>query len=52
MAGTVAGTQLSWVKHALKQVHDLLGGSLPKGEPGEWDSPQRSYVKNPMRRAR
>lgn len=49
MAGTVAGTQLSWVKHALKQVHDLLGGSLPKGEPGKWGSPQRGTPKTGYR---
>lgn len=32
---------LSKSKTALKQVHDILGGSLPKGKPGKFGSPQR-----------
>jgi hypothetical protein len=34
-------SRLSDTKVVLKQVHDKLGGSLPKGLPGKFGSPQR-----------
>lgn len=33
--------KLSDTKTALKKVHDIMGGSLPKGAPGKFGSPQR-----------
>lgn len=37
---------ISNVKSALRQVHAELGGSLPKGKPGKFGSPQRgNHVK-------
>ena len=33
--------KLSETKAALKQVHNIMGGSLPKGTPGKFGSPQR-----------
>jgi RHS repeat-associated protein len=35
------GVPLSAIKKALKDVHKKIGGSLPKGKPGKFDSPQR-----------
>ncbi len=34
------GIPFSAIKKALKKVHKELGGSLPKGKPGKWGSPQ------------
>lgn len=44
-----ARTTLSQTKKALAQVHKLLGGSLPKGEPGKFGSPQRGNSKKGYR---
>lgn len=32
---------ISQIKQALRQVYEILGGPLPKGEPGKFGSPQR-----------
>ena len=32
---------INQIKQALREVHDILGGSLPKGDPGKFGSPQR-----------
>jgi len=40
---------LSDHKEALKEVHDKVGGSLPKGEKGKFGSPQRGDSKKGYR---
>ena len=40
---------LSGVKKALKEVHEKVGGSLPKGSPGKFGSPQRGNSKKGYR---
>lgn len=40
---------LTKTKDALKQVHDILGGPLPKGKSGKFGSPQRGTPKKGYR---
>lgn len=43
------GVPIRAIKKALKKVHKKLGGSLPKGKPGKWGSPQRGTPKKGYR---
>jgi hypothetical protein len=40
---------ISLIKKALKKVHKHVGGSLPKGKPGKFGSPQRGTPKKGYR---
>ena len=42
-------SSLSALKAALREVHKILGGSLPKGKPGKFGSPQRGDSKKGYR---
>ncbi len=37
------------MKAALRQIHKILGGKLPKGKPGKYGSPQRGNSKKGYR---